>query len=193
MSITQVNNIFSQEDIDILNDGLFKCTQEIHPQLGRIAYEGLSAYLYGLTDNTIGHAITKNIKNFTGVPLDITSITCVEYSNLYGKPNLPPHLDADKTDLIMVVQLESNTDWDIGLNCQVYKMKDNYALIFNPNKEVHWRVHKEFKDGEYVRMLFVRFRNLNSTEDYAGLSINEMDYPEVCKFRDNYDPSLHTL
>ena len=193
MSILQINTMFSQEEINILNNGLSKCVQEVHTQLGRVAYDGLNAYLSGLTDNTIGHAITKNIKNFTDTPMSMGHISCVEYSNIYGKPNLPPHLDADKTDLIAVIQLGSNTDWDIGLNCQVYKMKDNSALIFNPNKEVHWRVHKEFKDGEYVRMLFVRFRNPDSIEDYTGLSINEMDYPEVCKFRDSYDSSLHTL
>jgi hypothetical protein len=190
MSIVQVSNIFSQEQIKILNAGLLYCSTEIQEKLGRVAYNGLNGYLAGLSNTKIGATLYENIED---VSLSIGPIDCVEYSSLYGKPNLPPHLDADETDLIAVIQLESNTDWDIGLNCQVYKIKDNSALIFNPNKEVHWRVHKEFKDGDYVRMLFVRFRNEKTVSDYQGLSRNEMDYPDVCKFRDSYDSSVHTL
>jgi hypothetical protein len=193
MHIKQIEDMLSKEEIDTLNDGLSKCTQEIHPQLGRVAYDGLNSYFSGRINTQIGQTLTKNVESFTDAPMSMGHISCVEYSNIYGKPNLPPHLDVDETDVIIVIQLESNTDWDIGLNCQVYKMKDNSALIFNPNKEVHWRVHKEFNDGEYVRMLFVRFRNIDIISDYTGLPINEMDFPDVCKFRDNYDPSLHTL
>ena len=107
---------------------------------------------------------------------------------MYGKPNLPPHLDADTNDLILNIQIESNTDWAIGLNLKAYDIKDNSALVFNPNKEIHWRAHKEFKDGEYVRMLFIRLFNPDSPSDYSHLDLLQDDemFTDAIAFRDSY-------
>jgi hypothetical protein len=190
MSIVHINSILPKGYLDILNRGLTNSNKEIHAQLGRVSYEGVHRYIQ---ENNIQDILLKNINNLIEKPLHISSISCVEYSSLYGKPNLPPHLDGDKTEMIAVIQLESNTVWNVGLNFQVYEMKDNSALIFNPNKEVHWRTHKEFNDGEYVKMLFVRLFDPLMIINYTDISRNEMDYPDVCKFRDSYDATIHTL
>jgi hypothetical protein len=68
------------------------------------------------------------------------------------------------------MQLESNTSWDLGLNLKTYSIEDNQALVFNANTEAHWRVHKDFQEGEYVRMMFVRFQNAEKPSDYSHLT-----------------------
>jgi hypothetical protein len=75
----------------------------------------------------------------------------------------------------------------LGLNLQTYEIEDNSALVFNPNKEIHWRVYKEFKDKEYVRMIFVRFYNPDNRSDYSHLPNhpeNDM-FKEVSAFRNS--------
>ncbi len=184
MSIHKINNIFSQEEIDFLYQTIE--SKEIVPngELGRLQVENARD---GLNNNTVDK-LENIIKNFTDIPLQIGSATYVEYNSLYGKPNLPPHVDGDTNDLILNIQIESNTNWDIGLNLQTYEIEDNSALVFNPNKEIHWRVHKEFKDGEYVRMLFIRLFNPDNPSDYSYLPHRQDDemFKHVRAFRDGY-------
>ena len=182
--ITIVNDIFSEEEIEVLYETIQANKTNIHKGLGRIHYN--------LLVNTVKEKTFEKfrnvIKGVTDLPLEISSVTYVEYNNLYGAPKLPPHLDRDKNDLILNIQMESNTDWAIGLGLEVYYIKDNSALIFNPNKDIHWRTHKEFKDGEYVRMLFVRFVNPESPSDYSHLPEHPDDdtFRNVVAFRDSY-------
>jgi hypothetical protein len=71
------------------------------------------------------------------------------------------------------MQLEANTSWDLGLNTTTYTLEDNSALVFNANTEIHWRVKKDFKPGEYVRMMFVRFYNEENPSDYSHLNLTQ--------------------
>jgi hypothetical protein len=178
-----VNNIFSQDEIDRLYMSVGNSESLIDYKLGRIQVSYLKD---GLDSKTVSK-LYKIVKDFTDSCLEIGNIVYVEYNPLYGKPNLPPHVDGDSTDLILNIQLASNTQWDLGLNLQTYSLKDNCALVFNPNKEIHWRVHKEFNDGEYVRMLFVRFANPNDFSDYSHLPHHPDDemFVDIRAFRDS--------
>ena len=182
--IIMATDIFSEEEIESLYEIIKHNESEIHGELGRIQYN----LLINTSKLKTVDKLNDVIKEVTDLPLQIRSVTYVEYNSLYGKPNLQPHLDADTNDLILNIQIESNTDWAIGLNLKTYEMKDNCALIFNPNKEIHWRVHKEFKDGEYVRMLFVRLFNPDSPSDYSHLPLHPDDemFKEARAFRDSY-------
>jgi hypothetical protein len=184
MSISIANDIFSQKEIDRIRRFVSKITPKLNDELGRLVFGDIRD---ALSDQTCTK-LSKIAKNVTDLPLSIGSAIYVEYSPLYGKPNLPPHFDADTNDLILNIQLESNTDWLLGLNLETYLLKDNSALIFNGNKEIHWRVHKEFKEGEYVKMLFVRFSNPDNLSDYSHLNLlqdNEV-FKEAREFRDSY-------
>ena len=184
MSISIANDIFSQKQIDRIRRFVSNITPQLNDELGRLVFGDIRP---ALSDQTC-IKLYKIVKNVTDLPLSIGSAIYVEYSPLYGKPNLPPHFDADTNDLILNIQLEANTDWLLGLNLETYLLKDNSALIFNGNKEIHWRVHKEFKEGEYVKMLFVRLLNQESPSDYSHLDVlqdHEM-FKEVRKFRDSY-------
>ena len=183
MPIAIVNNIFSQEEIERIYGSVASGEKIIDKNLGRIITDYLKD---GLTTNTIDK-LNNIVKGITDTYLEVGSVSYVEYNLLYGNPTLPPHLDGDSTDLIINVQIESNTQWDLGLNLQTYSLKDNCALIFNPNENIHWRVHKKFNDGEYVRMLFVRFVNSNNFSDYSYLPNHPDDemFKDVRAFRDS--------
>jgi hypothetical protein len=111
----------------------------------------------------------------------------VEYNAKYGAPILPPHVDGDFNELIIDYQLESNTRWPIGVNLELYPLEDNEAIIFNPNTNIHWRTHKDFQQGEYVRMLFFRFYKANKKSDYSYLPHHPEDplFKEVADFRNS--------
>ena len=184
MPISIAKNIFSQKEIARIRRFVSTKTPELNDELGRLVFGNIKD---ALTRQTCIRLLDI-AKTVTDLPLLISSAIYVEYSPLYGKPNLPPHFDADTNDLILNIQLESNTDWLLGLNLETYLLKDNSALIFNGNKEIHWRVHKEFKEGEYVKMLFVRFSNPNNPSDYSHLNLLQDNdiFKEARKFRDSY-------
>lgn len=182
MSITRIDNVFSQAEIDHINEIISQSPKNMHEALGRFE-------VFGMLESLLPETVEKlnNIaKSLSDLPLEIDHAMAVEYSPLYGKPSLRPHRDGDTNDLIINIQLESNTVWDMGLNLQTYTLDDNSALVFNANTETHWRVHKEFKDEEYVRMMFVRFYNSENRSDYSYIPNDPRDemFKEESQFRD---------
>lgn len=162
---------------------------------------GLDVALGRLSIGDIGNLLNEDVKdtlnsiakNFVDYPVMMDHILYTQYSNKYGKPNLPPHFDGDTNNFIINMQLFSNTSWDLGLNARAYTLKDNSALIFNGNAEVHWRKHKEFKDGEYVSMLFARFYNEEKRPDYSHLTLDGNDdiFKDARDFRDSFKDTEH--
>jgi len=179
--------MFSDKDLKHIRTTIAKCDLEVDAHLGRSRIkEGID--LQGMMNLKIIDRFYDIAKDLGETSLVMSGITCVEYSNLYGKPNLPPHFDGDNNDLIINMQIDSNTVWPLGLNLNVYELKNNSALIFNANKEVHWRTHKEFKDGEYVKMIFVRFCNLDNLSDYSHLRLSQDDpvFKDARDIRESY-------
>lgn len=184
MGILEVHNIFSDEEIkgfyqeiERYKDADFSYDEK----LGR-------KFLLRLEISTDAKEKINNIcNNFLGIDLKFTHVAYAEYSNLYGTPNLPPHFDADNNTLVVDYQLESNTSWDLGINLKQYELKDNSALIFNANENVHWRPHKIFKSNEYVKMLFFRFYDPENTIDYSNKDYWPSDdiFKDIRKIRDN--------
>jgi len=186
MSIAIINDIFSDEDLEHIRTTIASCNFEADPHLGRSRVkDGIN--LVDMMNLKIIDKFYDIARDLGETSLVISGITYVEYSNLYGKPNLPTHFDVDNNDLIINIQIESNTVWPLGLNLDIYELKNNSALIFNANKEVHWRTHKEFKDGEYVRMMFVRFYNPDNLSDYSHLRLSQNDliFKDAIEFRDS--------
>jgi hypothetical protein len=128
--------------------------------------------------------------SFAGKLVQLSSTTYVEYSAKYGKPDLPPHFDGDYNDVIINYQFESNTEWDVGVAFDLYKLEDNSALVFNPNESAHWRPHKTFKENEFVKMIFFRFTDPDKMTDYSHLrKYWPMDdfFVDLRKFRDSLE------
>ena len=185
MSIKKINNVFTQEELEILNNCLdySKISPEINNTLGRLHIGNLK----NLPDAII-IKITDIVLSLFSKELKFSGGFAVEYSAAYGLPNLPVHYDHDSSHLIFNFQLSSNTQWGLGVDLEVYDLEDNSALLFNPNEYTHWRPHKIFKDGEFVKMIFFRFTNPSDFSDYSKLdysSDNEI-FKDISEFRDNY-------
>jgi hypothetical protein len=181
--IIKIDNIFSPEQLEVINDAINQNETEIHANLGR-KYMGTIEKSLPKDILDILYGIAKDILDF---PISMAHAMVVEYSAEYGQPNLPPHFDGDINDLIINMQLEANTAWPLGLNTKTYTLEDNSALVFNGNTEIHWRTHKEFKEGEYVRMMFVRFYNEENRPNYSYLPSNQADdiFKEARELRDS--------
>lgn len=199
MSVKKLSNIFTEEELEVLNSGLdysviplddnnnyvnYKLDNEgrgIHDELGRLQFGGLKHL-----SQTILDKVNDIAKDSSSEKLLMAHATAVEYNSLYGSPNLPVHYDHDTTDLIINFQLSSNTKWDIGVGLEVYELEDNSAAVFNPNEHTHWRPIKIFKDGEYIKMIFFRFKKENPT-DYSHLdyAIEHEVFKEIENFRNS--------
>lgn len=118
-----------------------------------------------------------------------------EYSNVYGRPSLPPHFDGDSTEIIVDFQLSSNITWPIGVGKEIYELEDNSALIFNPNADPHWRTIKDFEDGEYVKMLFFRCFKVGEKFDYSDrrLSIHDKIFKDINILRKSENDPLFKI
>ena len=178
MSINKITNVFSDKEILHIKNNLVN-NNTIHEDLGRLQYMPMRL------NSNINNKVDSIANSFSKVKLGLSSIVCVEYSNKYGKPNLPVHWDHDNTDLIINYQLESTTSWDIGIDLKVYDIEDNSALVFNPNAYTHWRPHKTFKDNEFIKMIFFRFIDIENPSDYSKLDyiIGHEVFNEIEQFR----------
>jgi hypothetical protein len=181
VNIHKINNVFTETELEqiktIINNTKPYKNDNV---LGRSVFD------INLPVN-IQSKFATLVDNISQNKLSLAHIMCVEYSAEHGQPNLPPHFDGSHCDMMIDFQLEANTSWDLGMNTTIYPIEDNSAIIFNPNENIHWRPHKKFKDGEYIRMIFVRFDNLTNLLDYSHLQYSQ-DHPifdEARKLRDS--------
>lgn len=185
--ITKIDALLSEEDLSALHQTISELpftAYEQDPQLGRIRVALQEAPLYLATKLTaLVNSLQDQELEITGPPL------YVEYNAKYGIPTLPPHFDGDFNDLIIDYQLESSPEtlWPLGVNLDLYPLKDNEAVIFNPNTNIHWRPHSAFQPDQYIRMIFFRFHNPNNKSDYSHLPGHPNDpvFKEVATLRDN--------
>jgi hypothetical protein len=173
MSIKKISNLFTESEISHLNKeikkiqemSIFKTYSDISGDLGR-----MNTFIpISNVSGSISNKVSEVANSINDKSYKLENILHVDYRNKYGKPDLPPHFDADTCDLIINFQLSSNTSWDLGLEMKTYGIEDNSALIFNANHYVHWRPHKIFNNDEYVKMVFFRFKNTEYQEDYHYL------------------------
>lgn len=164
----KINNVFTRKELDGIKSAIDNSgTALVQPELGRININGFNFDL-DITEKVvalIGRSFGFDI-------MQSASPMCVEYSSRHGLPNLPPHFDGDDNDLIFNFQLESNTSWDIGVGGDTHPMEDNSAIVFNANTSPHWRPHKVFQEGEYVKMIFIRFKDLDKYTDYSHMNLS---------------------
>jgi hypothetical protein len=190
MNVKKIDNIFTQEEVQILIDKL-KYLESLPKDSGAVLIDkSLGRLLFPVLEEipmSIKEKLFYIAESFSFKGLSLAGANAVEYSNKYGIPNLPVHYDHDSNDLIINFQLLSNTKWEVGVDLNLYELEDNSALIFNANEYTHWRPHKIFQDKEFVKMIFFRFRNYNIPSDYSHLQydINHPIFSEVNKFRDS--------
>ena len=206
-----IDNLLSEKEISIFNN-ITKDLEAPKDEYGNFIFDDQDSYISvskylgriqfninnigdlfpvknsGLADKSLTIRLTKLANSISGLNLTLSSITYVEYSSKYGTPSLPPHYDGDNNDLIINYQFDSNTRWDLGVNFETYEIKNNSALVFNPNKTAHWRPNKIFNDGDFVKMIFFRFAKKENPTDYSDLQKfwpNDEVFKNICEFRNS--------
>jgi hypothetical protein len=180
-NVYRISNLFSEEDLAVINKIADETSMEKEDRvLGR------AIYFIRIPTDILDRA-NKRIGQELGRDLRIHGISCAEYRKDYGQPNLPPHFDGDNNELIVDYQLRSNTHWGLGLDTEFFPMQDNEAIAFNPNEKAHWRPHKEFKDEEYVFMIFFRFPDNTGLINYSHKRYNQNNpiFDAAKAFRDS--------
>lgn len=176
-----IPNVFSKEQIEYANQSIDECSEiEEQSAYGRYMFHELN------WDYSFQSTVLHQAEEAVGEKLIWTGAGCAEYTAKAGEPNLPPHFDGDTTDYIMTYQLSSNKDWPLGVDYNVVTLEDNSGVIFEPNKNIHWRTHAKFEDGEFVRMMFFRFQK-PMMSDYSdmALSISDPIFDDINEFRDS--------
>ena len=185
MKPEKIENLFTDEELVIINNSIERSEQEHDKRLGRSLHKDIVSRNISMMPIL---AKLKDIANkYSDAKLSIKNVAAVEYNLKYGEPNLPPHFDGDVSDMIINFQLSSNTRWHIGLNMDLYDLKDNSALLFNPNKTPHWRPIKKFKEGEFIKMIFFRFINEKNISDYSDVKRqwDHQIFSDINKLRNN--------
>ena len=104
-------------------------------------------------------------------PVKLTEYSFARYSNESGySPKLFPHYDSvfDAPRITLDVQLKSNFNWDLFVEGKQFSLKDNQALVFSGNTQIHWRENQKILDGETLDMVFCHF----SSTEYPTLENN---------------------
>lgn len=181
----RLDNVFTQEEFFFIRDSISEIPEkefQTDSALGRVLIHRV------FVGDKIKNRVVEITHSASGQRLISSSwATLAIYSNKHGRPNLPPHFDGDDTDLIFSYQFESNTQWDVGVDLETFPLKDNSAIVFNPNRHIHWRPRKKFEDGEYVAMIFFRLLNPIERSDYSSMALDSNDpiFDEVNAFRDS--------
>lgn len=86
-------------------------------------------------------------------------IKSAKYSGfLNPEPNLPAHLDDNACSYTIDYQLSSNVEWDVHINGKAYTLRDNWAVLYDGENDLHWR--EKFPANNplsFVHMIFFHF------------------------------------
>lgn len=184
----KMSNVLSKEDLDFINNIYENSPEENFDDIENNKKMGRRCVNPNFGAEATSPDFLGKIQHmFKDEGLIISGWTIVEYNAIHGTPNLIPHYDRDKTKLIFNFQVSSNTTWGVGVDREVFLLEDNSAVVFNPNKSIHWRPIKNFEPGEYVRMLFVRMIDLDNPEDYSYLPYDPKDpvFDEIIELRNS--------
>lgn len=177
--ICYIDSLFKEEEVYTLDECIRKSKAVKDLTLGRQKRE------INNLPRSIENKLEKIGSSLYNKNLAFSYCLYISYSKEYGQPNLPPHIDADSNDLIFNYQIRSNTSWDIGLGVKSYNLKDNSCLVFDPNAEIHWRPHKNFKDGESVEMVLFRLVDVDNPTNRSNLKYFQNDpiFKDALDFR----------
>jgi hypothetical protein len=165
-----IENVFSKTEIDYLKD-VFEKRETLklytfRPDTGRISIT--------MPPNSIKPEIVAKvqeiIKSVYGKDYEIKDIGFQRYKLQYGIPNLKPHIDDQKCQIVFDYQIESNKNWDLVVEGESISLNDNDAVVFEGEKDVHWRNPVHFKSHEYVSML-----NFNAVDKDHWSNFTEID------------------
>lgn len=166
-----IDNVFSEEEIAQIYDHINST-----PEDRKLFVEVFShtAYLSWMPQNIVD-TIVKKAQETIGTPIVLRELSFARYSIVDERFNvkLTPHRDETFREprLTVDIQLKSNVDWPITVEGRDYQLKDNQALTFAGTHQIHWRPKIEFKDGDFLDMIFCHF----SAKDYTLNELGDYD------------------
>jgi hypothetical protein len=119
-----------------------------------------------------------------GSRLILNNIYSATYSKSFGNPTLTPHLDPSDAVFCIDYQLDANTEWDLAVEGQLYRLKNNNALTIATNVQAHWRKIKTFNEGDFVTMVFFHFHDYTKKVPFTTMD-------EVTKSYDKWKDVYH--
>jgi len=163
-----IENVFSETEIDyfklmVKQKEILKLVY-IRPDTGRLAIN-----LTSIKPEIIAR-IQGIIKNIYGKDYEIKDVGFNRYKLEYGLPNLIPHVDNNKAQVVFNYQLESNKKWGLVIEGDPIILNDNDAVVFEGEKDVHWRNPVHFKSNEYISML-----NFNAVDKHHWSNFTKID------------------
>jgi hypothetical protein len=172
----QINFIINTKHVEMENQDVFDpepMVQYSYLNQGRRDTYGI------IFSPKIIEKITKIANKFLNPGSDLVRLTGVQYTeysgDMKGNPSLGIHFDGGKDcDMILDYQLESNISWGIGIDEEVYTLKNNELLLLNPVTKIHYRPKKKFNNDDLVRMIFFKFSSGKSNFVSPVLSEEKM-------------------
>ena len=80
MSIAQIDNIFSQEELNQINDIIANSPTNVHEELGRRQFHSLAQAI----SPELEAKLTDIARKVSGLPLALAHAMAVEYNSIYG-------------------------------------------------------------------------------------------------------------
>lgn len=162
---TIVENILTDQEIEQLYQAISDSSKSyLHEKF----YQNISDFK--LPEN-IREKIIQHCESISGENnLDIEEYQFSKYKKIIkddgtiGNPMLFPHYDETFKEprFTFDYQIKSNTSWPLVVEGKEFELKDNQALTFSGTHQIHWRLKKNFKDEEFIDMLFCHIKKKNS-------------------------------
>jgi hypothetical protein len=169
-----VKDVFTQEEIEQLYSAIDDSVRDyVHEKF----YQSVSDFK--LPDN-IRQKIINYCEEISGeTDLDIEEYQFSKYKKVIkedgtvGNPMLFPHYDETFKEprFTFDYQIKSNTTWPLVVEDKEFELHDNQALTFSGTHQIHWRLKKNFQDGEFIDMLFCHIKKRNSEPKEKDVNI----------------------
>ena len=161
---TVYKNVFTNKEIEDLYQAIDINQKE---KTSTTAIYAQKIWFSQLPESVI-NKINSIAKEIYAEPVKLQEISFARYSKQYGEmPILTPHFDnAFSTPRVTIdIQVKSNIDWALVVDNKSFTLKDNEALTFSGTNQIHWREYKEFKDNDFIEMIFAHF-SIDSEPSY---------------------------
>jgi hypothetical protein len=161
-------DVFTKEELDSLYS-VIDLSQTENTSI--VTIYGQKAWFVNLPDS-IKNKVSDLANKIYGDKVKLEEICFARYSKEYGDfPTLTPHYDNTfkESRVTIDVQLKSNMDWPIVIQDKSFNLQDNEAITFSGTNQIHWREYKEFKDSDFIEMLFCHF----SLEDKKPITLED--------------------
>lgn len=176
MKINVLDNILNDESIIGLKELKNSIVGKVDSKKGRIIRPIPNINL--LSDEVI-NVFTEKASDLYGKKLNLYAAAFGQYSKEFGIPKLPPHIDEVPSQFTIDYQLDSNLSWPIVIEGQEYILKNNSILTFEGEKVLHWRPKKEFKDGQYIDLIWFQFIDENHWSHTQDIRPDFKEYKNI--------------